>query len=119
MAGFRCNSGDFYSEKHSDNETTPGDVIYESFEKLSDDSDSADEFKLWLRQKIDNVIANGYPKDDTQQFFEKNLVKLEKTRPSTTEIIKLILTKRRRKESDKIAKTLIATRSELRNPEYD
>lgn len=74
---------------------------------------------MWLRQKIDNVIANGYPKDETQKFFEKNLEKLEKTRPSTTEIIKLILTKRRRKESDNIAKTLMATRSELRNPEYD
>ena len=75
--------------------------------------------KPLLRQKIDNVIANGYPRDEVENFFKKNLEKLETTRPNTAEIIKMILVKRRKKESDNIAKTLIAMRSELRNPEYD
>lgn len=109
----------FYSEKHSEIEIQPEDAVYESFQNLSDDSDSLNEFQLWLRQKIDNVIANGYPKDEIEIFFAKNLEKLEKTRPSTTEILKMILVKRRKKESDNIAKNLLATRFELQNPQYD
>ena len=146
------------SEKLSEIEIDPEDAVYEPFQNLSDDSDSVDEFQLWLRQvfelmlwtrsligrytsrldlitsllkwfsinlkpllrqKIDNVIANGYPRDEVENFFKKNLEKLETTRPNTAEIIKMILVKRRKKESDNIAKTLIAMRSELRNPEYD
>ena len=109
----------FYSENHSEIEIQPEDAVYESFQNLSDDSDSLNEFQLWLRQKIDNVIANGYPKDEIEIFFAKNLEKLEKTRPSTTEILKMILVKRRKKESDNIAKNLLATRFELQNPQYD
>ena len=108
----------FYSEKHSEIEIQPEDAVYEPFHNLSDDSDSLNEFQFWLRQKIDNAIANGYPKEEIENFFAKNLEKLEKTRPSTTEILKMILVKRRKKESDKIAKNLLATRFELQNPQY-
>ena len=86
-------------------------MIYESFDSndLTSDSDSdPDEFQLWLRQKIDNVVANGYPKDEVENFCRKNLQKLKDKRPKTAEIIEMILIKRRKKESDKIAKNLIA-----------
>ena len=97
------------------NEVEPNDIIYEDFDQndLSSDSDSnPDEFQMWLSQKVDNLIANSYPKNEVESFCRKNLEKLKKTRPNTAEIAKMIKTVRRKKESNAIAKTLIAAHSE-------